>query len=336
MKNLIAKMLAALALAATMVTAQPALAGDRPLVLEGTQTKQLPAATALQLQAPTTGSATINLPHGTAPTSPSNGDCWTTTSGLFCQINGATTGPYASGGGSLAVKDEGSTLTSAATSINFTGTGVTASNVSGAVTVNVPSASGGIFDLSAGVPAASAFTNINFGTGTTKGEVSGKAVWVATTSASSGTGMQGLAKAVPATPYRVAILVQQNTPGSDSWVAVGFRDSATGKLTIVNQNLATADVQNYSGPSSFAGNLVGSVGPEAVWYGAEDDGTNISLEWSVDGVNFVKLYTVAKASGYQGSSGYNQIFVATRTNNSLPSVVTIRCYDENGLSRTFP
>ena len=34
--------------------------------------------------------AGINLPHGTAPTSPVNGDMWTTTSGLFVRINGTT------------------------------------------------------------------------------------------------------------------------------------------------------------------------------------------------------------------------------------------------------
>lgn len=37
-----------------------------------------------------TGNAGLNLPHGTAPTSPANGDIWTTTSGLFAQINAAT------------------------------------------------------------------------------------------------------------------------------------------------------------------------------------------------------------------------------------------------------
>jgi hypothetical protein len=40
--------------------------------------------------ASTTGSASVNVPHGTAPTSPVNGDIWTTTSGLAVQINGAT------------------------------------------------------------------------------------------------------------------------------------------------------------------------------------------------------------------------------------------------------
>lgn len=40
--------------------------------------------------ASTTGSAFLNLPHGTAPTSPSNGDLWTTTANLFARINGTT------------------------------------------------------------------------------------------------------------------------------------------------------------------------------------------------------------------------------------------------------
>lgn len=41
---------------------------------------------------PTPGSslAGLNLPHGTAPSSPVNGDIWTTTSGAFMQVNGVT------------------------------------------------------------------------------------------------------------------------------------------------------------------------------------------------------------------------------------------------------
>lgn len=37
-----------------------------------------------------TSGAGFNLPHGAAPTSPINGDLWTTTSGLFARINGTT------------------------------------------------------------------------------------------------------------------------------------------------------------------------------------------------------------------------------------------------------
>lgn len=40
--------------------------------------------------ASTTGAASIRLPHGVAPTSPVNGDLWTTTTAVFARINGAT------------------------------------------------------------------------------------------------------------------------------------------------------------------------------------------------------------------------------------------------------
>lgn len=45
-----------------------------------------------KLLTPTPGSslAGLNLPHGTAPSSPVNGDMWTTTSGAFMQVNGVT------------------------------------------------------------------------------------------------------------------------------------------------------------------------------------------------------------------------------------------------------
>jgi hypothetical protein len=38
-------------------------------------------------------SAPVNIPHGTAPSSPVNGDMWTTTAGLFVRVNGVTVGP---------------------------------------------------------------------------------------------------------------------------------------------------------------------------------------------------------------------------------------------------
>lgn len=46
----------------------------------------------------TTGSASINIPHGTDPTSPNNGDIWTTTGGIKARINGVTQ-TLGSGGG---------------------------------------------------------------------------------------------------------------------------------------------------------------------------------------------------------------------------------------------
>lgn len=42
------------------------------------------------LQAATTAASSLRIPHGTAPTSPADGDTWTSTAGLFTQINGTT------------------------------------------------------------------------------------------------------------------------------------------------------------------------------------------------------------------------------------------------------
>jgi hypothetical protein len=44
----------------------------------------------LKSKASTTARASLNIPHGAAPTSPVNGDMWTTTAGAFIQINGVT------------------------------------------------------------------------------------------------------------------------------------------------------------------------------------------------------------------------------------------------------
>lgn len=44
--------------------------------------------------ASTTASSGLRLPHGAAPTSPVNGDIWTTTAGLYARINGVTVGPF--------------------------------------------------------------------------------------------------------------------------------------------------------------------------------------------------------------------------------------------------
>ena len=44
----------------------------------------------LILPASTVSAASLRLPHGTAPTTPTNGDMWTTTTGLNVRINGAT------------------------------------------------------------------------------------------------------------------------------------------------------------------------------------------------------------------------------------------------------
>ena len=51
--------------------------------------------------ASTTGTAGLTIPHGVAPTTPVNGEIWTTTSGLFYRINGTTVSPATLAGGTF-------------------------------------------------------------------------------------------------------------------------------------------------------------------------------------------------------------------------------------------
>jgi hypothetical protein len=51
----------------------------------------------LILSAGTTAAAPLRVPHGVAPSSPVNGDVWTTTAGMFVRINGVTIGPLSGG-----------------------------------------------------------------------------------------------------------------------------------------------------------------------------------------------------------------------------------------------
>lgn len=49
--------------------------------------------------AATTSFASLRIPHGTAPSSPNNGDIWSTSAGVFARVNGVTVGPLGTGGG---------------------------------------------------------------------------------------------------------------------------------------------------------------------------------------------------------------------------------------------
>lgn len=97
--------------------------GSAPLLVNGgTMTGEL-------ITAPSaTSSAGFNVSPGVAPTSPVNGDLWSTSAGFFVQVNGATIGPLTQGtGGSFAatppitVTFPGSVVTYACATCGVTG-----------------------------------------------------------------------------------------------------------------------------------------------------------------------------------------------------------------------
>lgn len=82
----------------TQVFSFPITAGNDTLVVLGlaqtfTAEQTFPAGT--------TAAPPINIGQGVAPTSPTNGDVWLTSAGLFAQAGGVTAGPFGSGGGGI-------------------------------------------------------------------------------------------------------------------------------------------------------------------------------------------------------------------------------------------
>jgi hypothetical protein len=72
--------------------------GDYYLILDPSA-NAMTTTLAMITPASTTTRPSLRMPHGSAPTSPTNGDVWTTTAGMYARINGTTVGPFGTGGG---------------------------------------------------------------------------------------------------------------------------------------------------------------------------------------------------------------------------------------------
>lgn len=88
---------------ATAFTMTDMVNSFNPLVYTAgtTSTSLFQAASRFRFSAANTARASINIPAGTAPTSPLDGDMWTTTAGVFAQISGSTVGPFAAAGSGI-------------------------------------------------------------------------------------------------------------------------------------------------------------------------------------------------------------------------------------------
>jgi hypothetical protein len=152
-------------------------------------------------------------------------------------------------------------------------------------------------------------------------------------------GIFGYYHAAPSTPYRVAILLQGYVTdnSASSGICAGWIDS-TGKLQYIEitaNNYARAyENSAYNGsPSVYSENApIAFVGRD-IWFGIHDDGSHCYVEYSIDGVNFVKMGTDNHTGGYLADR--NNIFWGF-LNNGYDCSLTLRCWDVNGLSRTFP
>lgn len=190
----------------------------------------------LLLTAPTaTGGAGIRMPHGTAPTSPVNGDMWTTTAGLYVRINGATVGPLSAGGGSLTNWTE---------AVNTSTPNATVPVVS-----FVPNNAATNVDVAINPKGTGAFTLDVADNATTGGNKRGtNAIDLQTTRSAAAQVASGAASVV---------IGSNNTANATNAVAIGSSCSATGSnsLAVGSTSSATGNGAVAVGSSATAGGM---------------------------------------------------------------------------------
>jgi len=183
-------------------------------------------------------------------------------------------------------------------------------------------------------------TQINI-TDQTVTESAGLAINMQTVTAQSNV-ICGATLPVPgSTPYRVAIFLQGATAVSGHCLAAGFANGSAESSAMVLMLLKDDGnfwvytfATGHTPTTALVANTV-TAPPRDMWFGLRNDGTNIHYEISGDGVNFMTVYTETVSGGALAGS-YNHVVWGHIPFSAGAQMVTLRCYDVAGLTRTFP
>ena len=215
--------------------------------------------------AASTSTAGLNIPHGAAPTSPVNGDIWTTTAGVFWRQNGATKqamnlGDTQTVTGSVSFSN--ATLTfgnSTAASTTNVGTGATLTATTKAINIGTNGVSGSTTNIAIGSTTGTNAITIN-GPTTLAGTLtaSGATITVGNTTAAS---TLNLATGATLTATTKAVNIgTAGVAGSTTNIAIG---STTGTSTTTLQgttNGVTAAADTNSVALATTAYVVGQAG----------------------------------------------------------------------------
>lgn len=256
------------------------------------------SSTALIVPASTTGVSSLRIPHGAAPTSPVDGDWWSTTAGFFGRVNGSTVGPFGTGGGgsgTVTVVSSGS-LTSTAL---VTGGGTTTLQTPAATATmdssgNISTPGTGTFGSGASTAGA-----VALGQGTTQSTGTTNITLQAPASVTSY--IRTLPGAVGSTGY-VKETVSGSTQTESVVTSIPTTDIATGNLTIGTSGVFTAGT---------------------IELGAASDTTLARVSAGVISVEGVTVDTISATNTLTNKRISARI--TTITSNATPSVNTDNC-----------
>lgn len=157
----------------------------------------------------------------------------------------------------------------------------------------------------------SSFTWLNQGTATAADD--GKGGILMTMPSEVSHVIRGKYLSLPSTPFKMTALVQVGPGTNESGVngahmGLFLRESSTGKLILQACRVDDKTAMWYfTSPTAF-GSTIDTTYPwsgDRMWVSIEDDGTNIRGAISVDGINFLNLWTDLRTAKFAG--GANQI-----------------------------
>lgn len=156
-------------------------------------------------------------------------------------------------------------------------------------------------------------TWVNQSTTTVADTATGVLLTGVATGSSNTTRISARSLASPSTPYTyTALLAIAPSNVIFPWCGIGWYDGTKFHVFSYfwNGSAMALRVDRWSNTTTFSATDGSSTIPPAtgfVWLRIEDDGTNVTFSWSIDGANYITMFTVAKSTGYLGSTGYSNV-----------------------------
>jgi hypothetical protein len=213
------------------------------------------------------------------------------------------------------------------------GTGISITNSPGNISIAATSPEGLYRQVMSSTPTSASIGLANWlnqGTATVTDSATGVCIDAPTTGTTVNT--LGRYGAAPTPPYKItALIAATRASTSYSGVGIGWYDG-TSKMHVLNYatNNGAAPVltvNRLTNAASYSTNDFGSSAnafAQPIWLQVGDDGTNVSFAFSQDGTNFLTVFSVAKASGFLGASGYGNLlfFVDPRGGRTLGTIMS--------------
>jgi len=126
--------------------------------------------------------------------------------------------------------------------------------------------------------------------------------------------VEGILDTYPTAPFTLTWLSNAYSAGSYNNCGLLVASGLTGEVMMFGYRWGSGGPWNpwvltYSTPNSSPGTAATpSIDANGLgWFSYYDDSSNITFSYSPDGIYYIQLYSVSKASSYLGSSGFNYI-----------------------------